>query len=346
MKALVLERKLQLSIRDIDIPEQLGVDDVRIKITHVGICGSDLHYYLEGALGFRIVKEPLVPGHEAAGVIIEVGQNVKTLKVGDRVCMEPQVPNLSSKASRRGLYHLDSSVRFWGAPPIHGCMRESVVHPAMFTFKLPDNVSLAEGAMMEPFAVGLFAATIAKIQPGDIAVVFGAGTIGLVTALAAKIGGCSKVIITDVLEERLNFASKFGFIPVNITKEKLSDVVRNITDGWGADIIFEASGNEAAISGIFETICPGGKIVLIGVPRQPVSINIYSGMVKGVHIETVFRYAHMFPKAITLVESGVVDLKPLITRTFPFEKAIEAFDYAAQAKTNNVKTMIEMPKIQ
>jgi D-xylulose reductase len=346
MKALVLEKKLQLSIRDIDIQEQLGVEDVRIKITNVGICGSDLHYYLEGALGFRVVKEPVVLGHEASGIISEVGQNVKTLKVGDRVCMEPQVPNLNSKASRLGMYNLDPLVRFWGAPPVHGCLRESVVHPAMFTFKLPPNVSLTEGAMVEPFAIGLFAATIAKIKPGDVAMVFGAGTIGLVTALAAKIGGCSKVIITDVIVERLNFASKFGFIPVNIAKEKLSDVVQNITQGWGADIIFEASGSESAISGIFETICPGGKVVLIGVPRQSVPINIYLGMAKGVHIETVFRYAHMFPKAIALIESGAVDLKPLLTRVFPFERAVEAFEYAAQAKTNSVKTMIELQKSQ
>ena len=141
-------------------------------------------------------------------------------------------------------------------------------------------------------------------------------------------------------------ASQFGFRPVNTATEKLSDAVRDITEGWGADIIFEASGSESAISGIFNTICPGGKVVFIGVPRQSVPINIYLGMAKGVHIETVFRYAHMFPKAIALIESGAVDLKPLLTRTFPFEKAIEAFDYAAQAKTNNVKTMIELQKIQ
>lgn len=116
MKALVLERKRQLSIRDIDIQERLGSDDVRIKITHVGICGSDLHYYLEGALGFRTVHDPIVLGHEASGIVTEVGQNVKNLKPGDRVCMEPQIPDLNSKASRLGMYNLDRSVRFWVPP--------------------------------------------------------------------------------------------------------------------------------------------------------------------------------------------------------------------------------------
>jgi D-xylulose reductase len=342
MKALVLEKKRLLTIRDMNIEEKLGPDDVRIKISYVGICGSDVHYYVDGYLGFRVIKEPHILGHEASGIITEVGQNVTTLKVGDRVCMEPGVPDPNSKASRLGIYNLDPKVRFWAAPPNHGCLRESVIHPAAYTFRLPDNVSLPEGAMVEPFAVGLFAATKAKIKPGDIALVLGAGTIGLVTAMAAKAGGCSKVIITDIVQEKLDLAASFGMIPVNVSKETLKDVIMNITGGWGADIIFEASGSEAAIAGIFEPICPGGRIVLIGSPGKPVPIDIYRGMTKGVTIETVFRYAHMFPKALSLIGSGSVDLKPLITDMLPFARAIEAFEIAASKRPTCVKVMIEM----
>ena len=141
----------------------------------------------------------MVLGHEASGVIVEVGSEVKNLKVGDRVCMEPGIPDPNSKATRLGMYNLDPAVRFWATPPYHGVLRPTVVHPANFTFKLPDNISFAEGAMVEPLAVGMHAAIKAQIKPGDVAVVMGAGTIGMVTALAALAGGCSRVVITDVV---------------------------------------------------------------------------------------------------------------------------------------------------
>jgi D-xylulose reductase len=344
MKALVLEKKRSLTVRDIDIAERLGPSDVQIKMGCVGICGSDLHYYLDGFLGFRIVKEPLVLGHEGAGVVIGVGDKVTGLKIGDRVCMEPQVPDLTGQASRLGMYNLDPKVRFWAAPPIHGCLRESVVHPALFTFKLPDNLSLAEGAMIEPFAVGLFAASKAQIKPGQVALVIGAGTIGLVTAMAVQAAGCSQVIISDVIQEKLDFAAACGFIPVNVTKESLVDRVMGVTGGWGADVILEASGSAAAMATIFDPLCPGGRLVLIGAPSGPVAFDYYRGMTKGVSIETVFRYAHMYPKAISLVASGKIDLKPLITDRFPFEKGVEAFELAASRKPGSIKVMIEMSK--
>jgi D-xylulose reductase len=342
MKALVLERKKELTIRDMEISEKLGPDDVRVQIKYVGICGSDVHYYVDGYLGFRVIKEPFILGHEASGIVTELGQNVKGLKVGDRVCMEPGIPDPNSKATRLGIYNVDPKVRFWAAPPIHGCLRESVVHPALYTFKLPDNVSLPEGAMVEPFAVGLFAATKAKIKPGDVALVLGAGTIGLVTALAARAGGCSKVIISDIVQEKLDLAAHFGIIPVNITRETLKDVVMNITEGWGADIVFEASGNEKSIAGLFDSVCPGGRVVLIGSPGKPVPIDIYLGMTKGVSIETVYRYAHMYARALSLISSGKVDVKPLITDILPFNRAAEAFELAASKKPTCIKVMIEM----
>ena len=171
MKALLLKETKHLEIADIDIKESVGPNDVRIKIHTVGICGSDVHYYLHGRIGPFIVKEPMVLGHEASGTVIEVGTNVKNLKIGDRVCMEPGIPDLNSRATLLGMYNLDPDVRFWATPPIHGCLRETVVHPAMFTFKLPDNVSFGEGALVEPLAVGMQAAKKAAIQAGDVAVI-------------------------------------------------------------------------------------------------------------------------------------------------------------------------------
>src|SRR5258708_28668696 len=178
MVALVLEKAGQISLREIELAAELGPRDVRVAIDTVGICGSDVHYYQHGAIGQFVVRAPMVLGHEAAGRVVGVGDEVEHLKVGDRVCMEPGVPDPTSRASRLGIYNLDPAVRFWATPPVHGCLTPSVVHPAAYTFKLPDNVSFAEGAMVEPLAVGMHAAVKAKIKPGDLAVVMGAGPIG------------------------------------------------------------------------------------------------------------------------------------------------------------------------
>ena len=342
MKALVLEKTKHLNLRDIDIKESLGSDDVRIKIHTVGICGSDVHYYQYGRIGSFIVKEPMVLGHEASGTVIEVGKDVKHLQLGDRVCMEPGIPEPDSKATRLGIYNLDPAVRFWATPPVHGCLRETVVHPATFTFKLPENVSYGEGALVEPLAVGLHAVKKAHIRPGDVALVTGCGTIGLVTAMAALAGGCSKVIITDVIQQKLDMASSFGMIPVNVTSQSLNDVVMENTDGWGADIIFEASGNGDAISVIFEPLCPGGRVMFIGMPVKPVTIDIVSAQAKEARIETIFRYAHVYPRALSLMESGKINVKPLITDRYRFEDSVKAFEYAANPKPTTVKIVIEL----
>ena len=237
MKALVLKEKNSLAILDLAFEEPLGPDDVRIKIHTVGICGSDIHYFQHGKIGNFVVKEPMVLGHEASGTVIETGQECHNLKAGDRVCMEPGIPDLRSRATLEGMYNLDPAVRFWATPPVHGCLRETVVHPAMFVFKLPDNVSYAEGAMVEPLSVGLQAVKKARIRPGDVALVTGCGTIGLVTGLAALAGGCSKVIITDMIEAKLGLASSYGMLPVNIARQDLQDVVDEVTGGWGVDIL-------------------------------------------------------------------------------------------------------------
>ena len=342
MKALVLKETKQLAIVDIDIKESLGPDDVRIKIHTVGICGSDVHYYEYGRIGPFIVKEPMVLGHEASGTIIEIGKNVKNLKVGDRVCMEPGIPDLKSKATLLGMYNLDPSVRFWATPPIHGCLRETVVHAAMFTFKLPENVSYGEGAMVEPLAVGMQAAKKAAIHAGDVAVVTGCGTIGMVTAMAALAGGCSQIIISDMIQPKLDIASHFGFDAVNITKQNLKTEVDNITNGWGADIVFEASGSETAVLKAFELLRPGGCVVFIGMPVKPVPVDIVSAQAKEAHIETVFRYAHVYERALGLMSSGKIDVKPLITDKYKFDDSIKAFEYASKPKPASVKVIIEM----
>jgi D-xylulose reductase len=341
MRALVLERQHELTLRDIDLPQQVGPNDVKIKIHTVGICGSDVHYYTHGKIGPFVVNAPMVLGHEAAGTIVEAGKNVKHLKAGDRVCMEPGVPDPNSKASRLGMYNVDPAVTFWATPPIHGVLTPYVVHPANYTFKLPENVSFAEGAMVEPFAVGMQAATKAKITPGDTAVVLGAGPIGTMVALAALAGGCARVIVADLAQPKLDIAARYqGVIPVNIREKNLLAEVKQLTDDWGADVVFECSGSPKAWDSITDLPRPGGCIVVVGLPVDPVGFDIASLSVKELRIESVFRYAHQYERAIALMASGKVDLKPLITSTFPFEKSIPAFERAAEGRPADVKLQI------
>ncbi|MCY1666750.1 NAD(P)-dependent alcohol dehydrogenase [Rhizobium sp. SL86] len=344
MIALVLERRGELSLREIDLPLALGPDDVKIAVHTVGVCGSDVHYYTHGAIGSFVVREPMVLGHEAAGTVTAVGDNVTSLTIGDRVCMEPGIPNMSSRASKLGIYNVDPDVRFWATPPVHGVLTPEVVHPAAFTYKLPDTVSFAEGAMVEPFAVGMQAATRAKIAPGDIAVVIGCGPIGIMTAIAALAGGCSKVLISDLSAPKLAIAGQYpGIIPVDITRTSLADVVAAETDGWGADVLFEASGSPRAYQGIFDLMRPGGTLVLVGLPVEPVAFDIPASIFKEARIETVFRYANNFDRAVNLIASGKVDLKPLITDTYDFKDSIAAFDRAAKGLAEDVKIQIRMP---
>ena len=341
MEALVLEKTNHLQIRDLPVDESMGPHDVRVRIHTVGICGSDVHYYQHGRIGPFVVNAPMILGHEASGTVIEAGSAVKALKEGDRVCMEPGIPDPESRATRLGLYNLDPAVRFWATPPIHGVLRPTVVHPAAFTFKLPDNVSMAEGAMVEPLAVGMHAANKAAIKPGDVAVVIGAGPIGMVTALSALAGGASRVLMADVQQPKLDLAATLGPItPVNVRGTSLKQAVDAATEGWGADIVFECSGNAKAAAAVFDPLCPGGRVVMVGMPGEPIRYDVVAAQIKEVRVEHVFRYAHVYPRALALMGAGKIDVKPLITDTFDFSDSVEAFDFACKMPATSVKAQI------
>jgi D-xylulose reductase len=345
MRALVLERQHELNIRDIDLPLAVGPDELRIRIHTVGVCGSDVHYYTHGRIGPYVVNAPMVLGHEAAGTIVEIGSEVTGFNIGDRVCMEPGIPDLSSRSSKLGQYNVDPAVRFWATPPIHGVLTPEVVHPAAFTYKLPENVSFAEGAMVEPFAIGMQAASRAGITPGDVGAVIGAGPIGIMVALAALAGGCSRVYISDFSAEKLTIAAGYeGIIPVNLKSQRYPDVIARETAGWGADVVFEASGSPRAYDSIFSLVRPGGTVVLVGLPVEPVAFDVPAAISREVRIETVFRYANIFDRALNLIASGKVDLKPLITGVYDFEDSIKAFERAASGLPTDVKLQITMPE--
>ncbi|MFW2544918.1 NAD(P)-dependent alcohol dehydrogenase [Primorskyibacter sp. 2E107] len=350
MKSLVLEKQHDLSLRDFPeiarAEEQLGPRDVRIKLHTVGICGSDVHYYTHGRIGPFVVTEPMILGHEAAGTVIETGAEVTGLRVGDRVCMEPGIPDPHSKATRLGLYNIDPAVKFWATPPVHGILRPTCVHPEAFTYRLPDTVSFAEGAMVEPLAVGVHAATKARVKPGDVGVVLGAGPIGLVTALAALAAGCARVYVADLAEKKLEIAAGLSpaIVPVNVTGGSVAERVLRDTDGWGADVVFEATGSPHAARGVFEPLAPGGCVVMIGGQPDPIQYDAGAAMIREARVENIFRYAHVFPRCLGMLSSGAIDIKPLITRTFDFNDSVAAFEMAAAAPPEDVKMQIALPQ--
>ncbi len=342
--SLVLERKGQLALRDIALDQDLSPTDVRIAVHTVGICGSDVHYYTHGKIGPFVVEQPMVLGHEASGTVVEVGAQVTHLKPGDRVCMEPGIPDATSRAAKLGIYNVDPAVRFWATPPVHGCLTPQVVHPAAYTYRLPDQVSFAQGAMVEPFAIGMQAALRARIQPGDIGLVTGAGPIGMMTALAALAGGCAKVLVADLAQPKLDIIGAYpGIETVNIRTTPAAQAIAEATDGWGADVVFECSGAAPAILGLPTLARPGGTVVLVGMPVDPVPVDIVGLQAKELRIETVFRYANVYDRAISLIAAGKVDLSPLISATIPFADSIAAFDRAVEARDTDVKIQIRMP---
>ncbi|MCD7896841.1 MAG: NAD(P)-dependent alcohol dehydrogenase [Planctomycetaceae bacterium] len=343
MKAVVLEKQGEIVIRDMPMVGAMTPDSVRIRVKAVGICGSNVHYFTHGRIGHYVVDQPMILGHEAAGEVVEVGANVRDLKPGDRVCMEPGIPNPRSRAAKLGLYNLDPDVVFWATPPVHGCLIEEVIHPAEYTYRLPDGMSLPEGALVEPLSIGLQAAKKARIVPGDVAVVIGAGTIGIMCALGALAGGCSRVFIADSKQEKLDIAGSYdGITPINITKEDAFKTVSDATGGWGAEVVMEASGAAPVYPGFTNYACPGGKVVLVGIPIDPVPFDIAAIQAKELDIASVFRYANIYPRAINLIGSGKIDVKRLVSKVYPFDQAVAAFEQAARLEPDIVKIVIEM----
>lgn len=209
--------KMDYVERPIPVPKD---DEVLVKLEYVGICGSDMHYYESGAIGDFVVKPPFVLGHEPGGVVVEVGKDVHTLKVGDRVALEPGKTCGHCEFCREGKYNLCPDVQFFATPPVDGVFQEYVAHEAGLCFKLPDNVSTMEGALIEPLAVGFHAANQGGAHIGQTAVVTGAGCIGLVSMMALKAEGVSHVYVVDIMQKRLDKALELGADGVINSKEE------------------------------------------------------------------------------------------------------------------------------
>lgn len=319
----------------------VGDEDVLVKIQAVGICGSDLHYYSRGRIGNYIVKPPFILGHEAAGVVEAVGSKVSNFKKGDRVTMEPGIPCYKCEQCLKGRYHLCPSLTFWATPPVDGCLVDYVAHPAAFTFKLPDNVSTRDGALVEPLACGLSANQRGDVQLGDTVVIFGSGCIGLVSMLVARARGASKIFMTDVLEGRLKAAEKFGAIAINSREQDPVNVVMEQTNGRGADVVLDCCGIDATIRQSLDVAALAGRIVVVGLGTDTYNnIPVANLEAKELTLMWMHRYHNQYPIALNAISSGAIEIGKIISSEYHFEDTPAAFEDCIENIQNIVKGVI------
>ena len=343
MKVAVMLGVGKMGVEERDIPKTKD-NEVLVKLEYVGICGSDLHYYETGAIGDYVVEPPFVLGHEPGGTIVEVGKNVKHLKVGDRVALEPGKTCGHCEFCRTGRYNLCPDVVFFATPPVDGVFQEYVAHEADLCFKLPDNVSTLEGALIEPLAVGFHAAIQGDAHLGQKAVVMGAGCIGLVSMMALKARGVSEVYVVDIMEKRLEKAVELGATGViNGAKEDVLEKVKELTGGAGADLVIETAGTEITTRQAIHMAKKGSNIVLVGYSKSgEMTLPMSLVLDKELTFKTVFRYRHIYPMAIDAVAAGKVNLKGIVTDVFGLDEAQKAMDYSVNNKADIVKAVIRI----
>ena len=343
MKVAVMNGVGQMGYTERPIPTPKD-DEVLVKLEYVGICGSDLHYNETGAIGSYVVEPPFVLGHEPGGVVVEVGKNVKHLKVGDKVALEPGKTCGQCEFCKTGRYNLCPDVIFFATPPVDGVFQEYVAHEAGLCFKLPENVSTMEGALIEPLAVGFHAANLGDAHIGQTAVVFGAGCIGLVSMMALKAKGVSRVYVVDIMAKRLQKALELGADGViNGAERDAVEAVLELTGGAGCDLIVETAGTQITTRQAIHMAKKGSTIVLVGYSKSgEMTLPMSLSLDKELTFKTVFRYRHVYPMAIDAVAAGKINLKGIVTDIFELDDIQNAMDRSVADKANIVKAVVKI----
>lgn len=333
--------KIEFTERPIPKPKE---NEVLVKLEYIGVCGSDLHYYEFGAIGNFIVKTPFVLGHECSGTVVEIGNKVKELKVGDRVALEPGKTCGECEFCRTGRYNLCKDVIFFATPPVDGVFQEYVAHPEHLSFKLPNKLSTMEGALIEPLSVGMHAATQGNARLGQTAFVTGAGCIGLCSMLSLKACGVSKVYVVDVMKKRLDKALELGAAGViDASKEDVVKKALEFTNRKGSDLTIETAGVESITNQSIEFAKKGSTIVFVGYSKTGmINMNVGMSLDKELTFKSIFRYRHIFPLSIDAVESGAINIKGIVTNIYDFDDLQKAMDDSVKDKANIVKTVIKM----
>lgn len=340
----VLRKAGDLVVENTEIPTP-AENEVQLRMQAVGICGSDVHYWEHGQCGKFLLTSPMILGHEASGIVSAVGEKVTHLSVGDRVAIEPGIPCHLCSFCKEGRYNLCVDMKFNATPPVDGSLRQFYCHPADLCFKLPDHVSFEEGALLEPLSVAIHSCKRGSVGLGTKVLICGAGPIGLVSLLTAKAMGAEKVVITDIVESRLQVAKDLGAdltVLADIKDpNKMADKINNACNGWLPDVTIECSGAPTSLQTAVFATRPGGNIVTVGRGPRNVEVPIADASSREIDIKGVFRYVNCYPTALSMVANGLVDVKPLISHRFSLLESVKAFETAKTGAGGAIKVMIE-----
>jgi L-iditol 2-dehydrogenase len=332
-----------MRLEEIPKPEP-GPGQVLLRIRAVGVCGSGVHYYLDGHIGSEAPEFPFTMGHECAGEVVALGAGVVGPPVGTRVAVDPAMPCERCEVCLEGNPNCCPNVRFVSSPPIQGFLSEWYAHPARCCIPLPDTLDFADGAMLEPLGVGIHAMMLAKLKPADTVAVLGAGPIGLLLLQLALRSGASAVYVTEPVSERRVLAAELGATAVcDPGAEVPTDWLLEQTGGRGVDVAIEAAWGDEAVDQAVRMARHAGKVVLVGIPREDtVTFTAGTARRKGLTILVSRRAQHVYPRAIGLVEQGLIDVRTLVTHRFPLRRAAEAYELVASVQDGVVKAMIEI----
>jgi L-iditol 2-dehydrogenase len=345
MKQVVLRGIREMAVVNINNPEILRSDEVKIKMSVIGVCGSDIHYYSEGKIGTQVVEYPFPVGHECSGVIVETGNDVTHVKVGDLVVVDPSVHCGHCDQCLSGRPHTCRNNRFLGCPgQLDGCLSEFIVMPGFTCFPVTGKMNPVQAALIEPLTIGVYSVKLAKIENSGISVgIFGAGPIGLSVLMKLLADGIENITMIEPLEYRLQKAREIGskFI-VNPDKDNVEEVVK-ANERFLLDVVFEASGDQKAVTNAIKILKPGGKLVLVGIPPSAqYTFDMDLMRRKELTVINVRRQNHCVEEAIELVVSGKIDVEKMVTHHFPLDKTPVAFDLVEGYKDGVIKAMIEV----
>ncbi|KAL4936836.1 hypothetical protein BDV06DRAFT_85062 [Aspergillus oleicola] len=341
------------TLQEVKSGESLKPGQVTVEVRSTGICGSDVHFWHAGCIGPMIVTGDHILGHESAGDVVAVAPDVTSLKVGDRVAVEPNIICNACEPCLTGRYNGCENVAFLSTPPVDGLLRRYVNHPAIWCHKIGD-MGYEDGALLEPLSVSLAAIERSGLRLGDPCLITGAGPIGLITLLSARAAGATPLVITDIDEGRLQFAKELVpdvrtyKVQIGLSAEENAEGIINVfNDGNGAGpnalrprLALECTGVESSVASAIWSVKFGGKVFVIGVGKNEMKIPFMRLSTQEIDLQYQYRYSNTWPRAIRLVKNGVIDLKKLVTHRYALEDALKAFETAANPKTGAIKVQI------
>jgi L-iditol 2-dehydrogenase len=343
MKAMMLTGIRQMVMKEIPEPLMVKPNDVKIKMSVVGICGSDIHYYTHGQIGSQVVEYPFAVGHEGAGVVVEIGKNVKRVNPGDVIAIEPAMPCRECDQCLSGRHHTCRKLKFLGCPgQAEGCLTEYIVMPEESCFPLKGMLTPDHGSISEPLAIGVYAVKKAAGVKGLDLGILGFGPIGMSIMLAAKAGGAGSLTVTDKIQARLAIALKEGATALfNPLEEDFTSMLKQ-HHPLGLDVVFECCGQQEAFDQAVDVLKPGGKLIVVGIPEFDLwSMSAELTRRKEISLQFIRRQVDCVETALDMMENGKISVANMVTHRFPFKQTKEAFDLVAAYSDGVMKAMID-----